>query len=61
MSSTVARTVDRPIGRYAPPDWHARNSKLSEVTRACMISCVKEGFKRCLLMVKIRNIMKVVK
>ena len=33
MSSTVARTVDRPIGRYAPPDWHARNSKLSEVAR----------------------------
>jgi len=29
----VARTVDRPIGRYAPPDWHARNSKLSEVAR----------------------------
>jgi len=25
--------VDRPIGRYAPPDWHARNSKLSEVAR----------------------------
>ena len=33
MSSTVARTVDRPIGRYAPPDWHARNGKLSEVAR----------------------------
>jgi len=33
MSSTVARTVDRPIGRYAPPDWHARNSKMSEVAR----------------------------
>jgi len=33
MSSTVSRTVERPIGRYAPPDWHARNSKLSEVAR----------------------------
>jgi len=32
MSSTIARTVERPIGRYAPPDWHARNGKLSEVT-----------------------------
>ena len=25
--------MDRPIGRYAPPDWHARNSKLSDVAR----------------------------
>merc|ERR1711963_502189 len=33
MSSTVSRTVERPIGRYAPPDWHSRNSKLSEVAR----------------------------
>jgi len=33
MSSTVARTVERPIGRYAPPDWHARNGKISEVSR----------------------------
>ena len=38
MSSTVARTVDRPIGRYAPPDWHARNSKLSEVTAGFNVS-----------------------
>merc|ERR1712226_1325446 len=29
----VSRTVERPIGRYAPPDWHARNSKPSEVAR----------------------------
>merc|ERR1712226_982122 len=29
----VSRTVERPIGRYAPPDWHSRNSKLSEVAR----------------------------
>ena len=33
MSSTITRTVERPVGRYAPPDWHARNNKLSDVSR----------------------------
>lgn len=27
--------TERPINRYQPPDWHARNYKLSDNAKSC--------------------------